>query len=415
MKVLFYVEPVVFRGDPLFLAPHIRGWALCMMQAHRGSEIIWALASSAPLCELARRQLSGLHCFAIPSWAILSSCGYQRELYAMALFSADSGEYAMAGCGPLAPLADELQAINRAFRPDVLIATGENSLLPLAFPQARCLWMEQAFFPRQKRRDRIYLDPCGHQIGSILERAGDRIKDLSLASGDLPQAEALWRVMQEPSVPQRQAAAEVREAIRQRALGRRIALLVLQPPDGLTWEGCLGTSIPPEALLAQWAAALPPGWVGIPLYKTNARLPATLEASLAAALPQLTPLPAEWSGNVAEWALSEADAVVTVSSSVAGQALISGKQAVVMGRTPLRTLADTSLKSLDNPRPTLNRQQRLALLAFLSHRYTLTLAEVADPNGPFPDHLLALVESADPIAWLLDLSGWTPGRLARLM
>jgi hypothetical protein len=53
MKTLMFVEPVVFRGDPLFLAPHITGWALPMLQAHRRERSDpWALASSQHLCDL---------------------------------------------------------------------------------------------------------------------------------------------------------------------------------------------------------------------------------------------------------------------------------------------------------------------------------------------------------------------------
>jgi hypothetical protein len=303
MRVLFFVEPVVFRGNPLAFAPHVQGWALPMLQSHGEPAFQWAFASSAPLCALARREQPNLACFAIPSWQVLEPCGYNRDSYTIALFNAKAAQQGMAGQGPLAALAAELQAINRAFQPDVVIASGENKLLPLAFSQARCLWMEQAPFPRQKRRDRVYLDPCGHQLGSVLEQAGERILALEVSPAYQAQVEALWQVMQAPGLEQRQQAAAVQQAIRERARGRRVALLVLQPPDWPSWEGCLDAALSPEAVLAQWAAALPPGWVGIPLYKPQACLPAALEASLAAAFPQLAPLPPELSANVAEWAL----------------------------------------------------------------------------------------------------------------
>lgn len=415
MRVLFFIEPAVFRGDPFALAPHVQGWALPMLQRHDASGFQWALASSAALCALARRHQPELDCFAIPSWRILSSCGYRRDVYTIALFHPTAAQQGMAGEGPLAPLAAELQAINRAFEPDAVIATGENRLLPLAFPQARCLWMEQAPFPRQKRRDRLYFDPCGHQLGSVLEQAGERILGWEMSSAHLAQVEALWRVMQAPSIEKRPQAAAVQRAIRDCTNGRRVALLVLQPPDWPSWEGCLDAALAPEAVLAQWAAALPPGWVGIPLHHPDARMPASLEASLAAAFPQLALLPPELNANVAEWALPVADAMVCVSSSMAGQALITGKHVVVMGRTPLRALAPNSLEALSDSGPTLSRQQRASLLAFLSHRYTLTLAEIGDPHGPFLEHLRNLVTSADPVDWLLDLSGWSPERLARLL
>jgi len=75
----------------------------------------------------------------------------------------------------------------------------------------------------------------------------------------------------------------------------------------------------------------------------------------------------------------------------------------------------SSLEALATPGPTLQRQERLALLAFLSHRYTLLLSEISDPNGPLLTHLQTLATTPDPLSWLLDLSEWTPDRLARLL
>jgi hypothetical protein len=289
MRLLIYVEPAIFRGNPLFFAPHIQGWVQPMAQAHEGSTKSWALASSKPLCDLARQNLPGLHCFAIPSWPILSSCSYRRDQYSIALFDPVAAAQGLAGAVPLAALAAELQAINRAFQPDVLLATGENSLLPLVFPQAHCLWIEQAPFPRQKRRDRIYIDPCGHQQGSVIEKAAHQILNTDLPSELWPQAEAIWRVMQAPTLSNRSTSIEIQRAVQACARGRRIALFILQPADGLTWEGCLGTSLALETVLAQWCAALPSGWVGIPLYKTQSRLPEDLEGSIAQAFPNLRP------------------------------------------------------------------------------------------------------------------------------
>jgi hypothetical protein len=415
VKILIYVEPAVFRGIPEWKAPHVLGWALPMLRGDQTGANQWALASSETLCALARAHEPSLICCPLPAWKILSACDFRRDHYVQSLFDRDAAARALAGQGPLHPLAIELLALNQRFQPDLVIATGQNSLLPLAFPQARCLWMEQAPFPRLKRRDRIYLDPCGHQLGSALELASERIRSLPLAAEQLDQVEMLWQSMLKPDPSADPIAQEVGQAIRERAAGDRVALLVLQPADAITWEGCLGATITPEAQLAQWAAALPPGWVGIPLYHPHARLTAELEASLAAEYPQLKPLPPPLSGNVAEYALPVADAVVAVSSSVAGQALICGKQVVLTGRTPMRAFAANSLEALATPGPTLQRQERLALLAFLSHRYTLLLSEISDPNGPLLTHLQTLATTPDPLSWLLDLSEWTPDRLARLL
>jgi hypothetical protein len=415
MRILIYIEPVVFRGDPLFLAPHVCGWALPLFHAHRDTDIQWAFASSGPLVELAKAQAPDLLVYEIPSWKILRTAEYRRDLYAVALFERTSADQAIKGDGPLAALAEDLQGVNLAFEPDVVIATSQNSLLALIFSKTRCLWMEQALFPRRKGQGRVYFDPCGHQIGSVLEQAAEQIRGIKVNPAFQSSAMELWKKMMEPNDADQGAVQHVQRAVQALAGDRRVALLVLQPPDWLSWEGCLGDSVPPEALLARWAATLPEGWVGIPLYKPHARLSSALEDSLASEFPNLFPLPAELSSNVAEWLLPVADAVITVSSSVAGHALIYGKQVVVSSRSPLRNLASTNLGVLASPTPSLTPQERLGLLAFLSHRYTLTLAEISNPAGPFRAHLRALLESPDPVEWLLDQSDWTPGRLARLV
>jgi hypothetical protein len=417
MRVLIYIEPVVFRANPIAGITWVRDWAMALVSGLSEPDTCFALASSLPILELVRTQIEQLKLqeFPIPSWQILAACDYLRDRYNIALFEESAAQQALAGNGPLAPLATQLVAVNRAFAPDLVFGMGENRLLPQVFQGAHCLWLDRAPFLRQKRPDRLTLDPCGHLVGSVLERAADRLRELEVDAQHLPQLEALWRVMEAPTMDQWQMAGEVRDAIRSSADGRRVALLVLQPTDWFSWEGCLGCSVSPEAMLAQWAVQLPADWVGIPLYKAHAQLPALLEQSLAEAFPQLAFLPAELSGNVAALALQEADAVITVSSSMAGQALISGKQVVVTGRTSLRALSHTRVTDLSHNQPTLSRDQRLALLAFLSHRYIFTLDEIADPTGSFPTHLQNLITSADPISWLLDLSDWSPAKLARLL
>ena len=414
MRVLFYVEPVVFRGDPFFLAPHLTGWILPVVKAHNSPGFTWALATSDSLCSLAKTQHPGLNTFPVSSWGVLSNCDFRRDVYSAALFNPEAALQAISGRGQLASLATELECINLAFQPDLVVATAQNSLLPLAFPQARCLWMEQAPLPRKKGVARVYFDPCGHQVDSALQASAQKIRNITLDSDTATALMDIWQAMLEPPDAELLKAQQLQDEIRCLAGGQRVALLVLQPPDWLSWDGSLGGALPPEAMLAQWAATLPGGWKGVPLYHPDALTKPALASSLASEFPNLIQLPNEMSGNMAEWALPAADAIVTVSSSMAGQALIAGKQVVTCSRSPMCAFAATSTEALAKPAPSLNPMERVALLAFLSNRYTMTLAEMHDPDGLFLNHLKALAQASDPVDWLLDLTDWSPKHLARL-
>ena len=130
MRTLFFVEPVVFRGDPLFLAPHVMGWGLPMLHAHReASADPWVLASSRALCDLATQHVSDLETCALPSWSLLAGLEYDRHRYAAALFDPAITRQACEGKGVLAPLFAALQPIRQSFAPELVIATAQNCVL----------------------------------------------------------------------------------------------------------------------------------------------------------------------------------------------------------------------------------------------------------------------------------------------
>ena len=286
MKTLMLVEPVVFRGDPLFLAPHLTGWGLPMLQIHRqASSDPWILTSSRALCDLAKRHVPDIETRALPSWPLLAGADYDRHRYAAALFDQAIALQAQDGQGVLAPLFAALESIRETFAPELVIASAQNSVLPLVFPDARIVWIEQAPLPRRRGTARLSLDPCGHQQQSALQLGAERLKRHTVDPEHLVTIEALWRRMLAPADHEHNIHNELQRAIAERAADAPVALLVMQPSDWLTWEGTLGHACTPETILARWAAALPAGWIGIPMHHPDARLPEALEASLAAAPP----------------------------------------------------------------------------------------------------------------------------------
>lgn len=412
MRVLFYVEPAVFRDDPLFLKYHVTAWVRSIISALHDQNASFGLASSEPLCRLVEREVQGLQCYRIASWNILAATNYDRHRYAQELYNPAQGQEGAGGSGVLAPLAAALIDIRAAFAPDLVIATSQNSVVAEVFRDLRCLWIEQAPLPRLRKTARLALDPGGHQVGSILEQASRHLGSVPIDADSLDEAEAAWMRMSAPLPESISRAAEVREAVTLLAGGRRVALLVLQPPDWLTWEGA-GAGGPPATVLAQWAASLPPGWVGIPVHHPAGRMSRQVEESIAQAFPQLALLPEALGSGVAELALPTVDAVVTVSSTTAMTAAISGKRVVVTGQTPYAAIAGKCPSDLEGLRP-LGRPERIALLAFLTHRYTFKLADLARSNS-FRTHIEDLTRIKQPEAWMTDLEDWTPNRIISLV
>jgi hypothetical protein len=79
-------------------------------------------------------------------------------------------------------LAEDLQGVNLVFEPDLVIATSQNSLLALIFSKTRCLWMEQALFPRRKGQGRVYFDPVAIRSALCLSRPQERLGLLAFLS-----------------------------------------------------------------------------------------------------------------------------------------------------------------------------------------------------------------------------------------
>ena len=413
MRILFFVEPVVFRENPLFLSPHVSTWVVDTAVAHRAAGFAWALASSAPLCSLAADSAPWIKTYTIDSWHILSPFQFDRAQYARALFDPNAGLDGLAGRGDLSVLIQSLLRIRADFRPDLIIATAQNSALAAVFADTRVLWIEQAPLPRSAGTARIAFDPAGHQVGSLLEAGIDSLFSMTMDASTLAEAEAAWTQMARPPDHHAAHAEVVRKVIRQVAGDRPVALMVLQPSDWLTWDGA-GPRGQPEAVLAHWAEQLPAGWLGIPVHHPDARMSRAIEVSVANSFPQIALLPESLGSGVAEFALPEVDAIITVSSSVAMTAILAGKKVVVTGRTPYINLSSSDPSLLDGIKPC-TMMERMSILAFLTHRYTKTLEEVQNTSGSFLNYIDEITRSQDASSWMLDRNEWIPSRISALI
>jgi hypothetical protein len=358
-RVLFYIEPVVFRDDPRLLAPWVARCAdLARMSAGAFSG---CLATSRTLATGHETGFAAL--FAINPASLTAPFGFDRAAYAADLHAGDGW--------PNTALLEELGAIAARLRPDLVVSWTENRYLARAFGPGRVLFMEQGPLPREGLKLAAFLDPFGHQVGCAFARVAARV-----APGFADWSD-MWE--QEWVMPRRQDASGrgIADWIAGRPAGRRTLLVALQPADWLTYEGA-GMTLDPIALLQRVAWRTPPGWLVIPQWHP-ANHPAREEhlAALVSDQPNLMIPPPAMRVGQSELLLPYVDAVATVSSNIAAAAAIMG--------VPVRALGRSKFAGLDvggtGVRP------RGDLLAFLLGRYCRPLAEWTDQPGAFADAL----------------------------
>jgi len=395
MRLLFFVEPAVFREDPHFLAPHLE-WVAGLVRTSSAGSACFALASSPALCGALAEQAPDVGPrvakYPLDSFGATASSGYRRLGYASALY----GD----GHGPCA-LKSTLETVRREFAPDCVVLTSQNAIAEQAFAGLPMLRMEQAPLPRAGHPLRFCLDPCGHQVGSVLEVQAQAIRNLSL---DPAVRAGLTRLLHD--VRQRAATADERSvrALAELATLRqhgRLALLAMQPPDWITYEGAL-YPIEPEGLLMSWADSLPQGWVGVPTYHPTWRLPRPMECVLADSTDRLRFLPGDLAQGTTEALLTLADGFVTISSSAAMTALLFGKHAVVTGKSPYASWCPREVIALKDS-ATFSEQEATSVLAFLCNRYVHRADRLFTEPGYLESLLSALYSSGDPAASLLNL------------
>jgi hypothetical protein len=395
MRILFFLEPVVFRSDPLFLKPHL-WWFRELMKGAAGPGNEFALATSQSLCDAwtvnEGSATAPMRCFPLDGSEAVAPFDSSVQRYSAALYGDGLGGN---------PLLASLGDIDRRFMPDLVVLSSQNAYAARAFVHRRCLYIEQAPLPRVGQPHRLALDPFGHQVGSTLERYGAEIRSLPLLSNEREGLLARIHSLREHAAGYRPADVNAVAALRTLAQGQRVALLALQPRDWVTFEGALKAAPKEEELLRHWSQHLPHGWIGVPTYHPHARLSVAIEQRLLEESPLLRFLPGDLAQGTTEALLTFADAVVTVSSSTAMTALLFGRRAVVSGRGPVEQWCARSVSQLDEVPPLLP-DEIASTLKFLTHRYTF-LPEVLS-KGAFGDVVQAYLKARKPEDQLFDMS-----------
>ncbi|MGF6470500.1 hypothetical protein [Paraburkholderia youngii] len=402
MRVLFFLEPVIFHLTPDFLSCHFM-WADIARRAviERGG--VFAMAANAEVCQrwqaLQDEEDEERMVFPLDSFKVLSAFGYRRADYSTALYGSGAGANY---------LSEELREIRQRFRPDLVIATSQSSFVQHVFAGIPMLNIEQAPMPRLGQPFRTAFDPGGHQTKSILETHAQRIKSLPLSDGDRSHLRALLDSTYHGAVKIHPHLASAESELRRLCGGAKIAILATQPPDWITYEGA-GTGAEVENMLYAWAERLPNGWVGVPTYHPVHRLSAEMEVALARSCPKLRFLPPAFTQGLTEPLLTHADGLVTLSSSSAMSALLLGKHVVVTGKSPYNTWCLSDPQDIARS-PTLSPDEAMSTLAFLCHRYShLHETLVAEPGRLLP-LIDAVTSSANPAEWFMDMSDWSVER-----
>ena len=184
-----------------------------------------------------------------------------------------------------------------------------------------------------------------------------------------------------------------------------MALLVLQPPDWVTYEGAL-EPVEPEGLLLDWAESLPDGWIGVPTYHPDWRVGQSMAVALSRASAKLRFLPEALSQGATETLLASADGMVTISSSAAMTGLLFGKRVAVVGRSPFRPWGVGNAADLALMQP-LTEREAATTLAFLCHRYSHLGDKILTEPGYFIGLATSMAVAADPVHWLFEQTGFS--------
>jgi hypothetical protein len=401
LRILLFFEPVIFRNKPALLIAHFM-WARTIMR----SSDSFALAATAEVCEAWRRDNPGpdaiCRCFPIDSFSPLATVGYSRANYAKALYGAGEAPNA---------LTDALREIRSEFAPDIVVMSSQNAFAQHAFFGIPSFFIEQSPLPRLGYPARLSLDPYGHQTASLLGRFATTIKNIELEPAQRRDLICVVDAIKSDLSSRDLKYGSALQALDKIGAQDKVALLVTQPPDWVTYEGAF-RPIDPVNLLYAWAQSLPDGWLGVPTYHVGYAPSREMEIALERSCPRLRFLPIEFSQGLTEVLLVRAEGMITISSTSAMTGLLLQRHVVVVGQSPFSSWCIDRPELIAAATP-LSQSEVASTLAFLCHRYSHLLGDL-DTD---PLRLLQIVEqiraSAEPIDWFMDMSDWSIDRVRR--
>jgi hypothetical protein len=360
-SILYYIEPVAFRSDPMFLLPWIH-WIAQQIGAARVARTplrFGAISSPALLAELNMLLGEPLEFQEhLLQYHAISAFGYSRPAYMRDLFCREAD--------PVVNnvLFEKLSVACDIFQPDFIISFSQNRYLRRASPRSSVLFTELGPLSRRYVNQTFFFDPVSHQRESMLVTQLERIAPPGPAPG-LAGVRWLWNeLIAAPTLATQESRDAAQMISRFHAAGRKVVLAALQPPDWLTFEGAF-EALAPESLVMRWADELPENWVALVSHHPAYSIPPAMQRLIER----------EWNnvvflvdGTSSEFFLPHVDAVATISSTVGMQAVLWGKPLVSVGQSNLSALGRGSLAELNEASP-FSDEQRWKLLRFLCGEY----------------------------------------------
>jgi hypothetical protein len=305
-----------------------------------------------------------------------------------------------------------LRDIRSEFAPDIVVMSSQNAFAQHAFLGIPIFFIEQSPLPRLGYPMRLSLDPYGHQTPSLLGRFAASIRHIDLEQAQRQDLIGVLDSIKSDLSNRDTKNASALQALDKLAAQYKVALLVTQPPDWVTYEGAY-RPIDPVGLLYAWAQSLPDGWLGVPTYHVGYAPSREMEIALERSCPRLRFLPIEFSQGLTEVLLVRADGMITISSTSAMTGLLLQRQVVVVGQSPFNSWCIDKPELIASASP-LSQSEVASTLAFLCHRYSHLMGDLETD----PLRLLQIIEqiqaSAEPIDWFMDMSDWSIDRVRRI-
>ncbi len=409
-RILFYVEPVTFRDNPLEMltwTDWIEGIVRASKLAATGDH--FGLVSSDALCGSLKSRLGDyLDWYLVAEQKdLLQAFEFDKKRYLKDLFLPESADAA----NP--PLEALLRRAGEEFQPQVTFSFTQNRYLRAALEPSAILFTEMSPLLRKFTKHSLFFDPLGHQRESMLVTKLDEINAAPMAGETLAQLKDLFQTYFDDPVRFHTYTRHLSNFIRSKSGGRKVVLFALQPGDWPTIEGAFKPATLTETIMS-WLSELPEGWAACITCRVGMYFPPSLEKQLESEWPNLIFLPRNMAHMSSEFLMPELDAVATISSTVGIHAYLWGKTLAAFGDSNLAALGNNRLSDLDKVQPA-PVESRMALLRFLTFRYIHTL-ESLTADGSYLSGWLKRWKDADYSPdFFLELDNWEISHAVELL